>query len=113
MKKSVKATLLSGLVFPGIGHIVLRQYLRGSILILFALTASSVIVNVALERALTVVDRINSGEIPIDSETITELVSNSASGTDSLIVNISLIVLGTCWLVGIVDSYRIGIKQDK
>jgi hypothetical protein len=113
MKKSTKATLLSGLVFPGIGHIVLKQYLRGSILILFALIASSVIVNVALKRALTVVDRINSGEIPIDSETITELISNSASGTDSLIVNVSLTVLGTCWLVGIVDSYRIGIKQDK
>ena len=113
MKKSAKATLLSGLVFPGIGHIVLKQYLRGSILILFALIATSVIINVALKRALTVVDRINSGEIPIDSETITELVSNSASGTDSLVVNISLIVFGTCWLVGIVDSYRIGITQDK
>ena len=113
MKKSTKATLLSGLVFPGIGHIVLKQYLRGSILILFALIASSVIFKVALTRALTIVDRINSGDIPIDSETITELVSNSASGTDSLVVNISLTILGACWLVGIVDSYRIGIKQDK
>jgi len=113
MTRSLKAALLSGLIFPGIGHMVLKQYLRGSILILFTLISLSVIVTVAVRGALSVVDSINSGEIPVESGAISELVSNSISGTDNLVVNISLIVVGVCWVVGIIDSYRLGITQDK
>ena len=113
MKRSSKAALLSGLIFPGIGHIVLKQYLRGSVLMLFALVALSVIVTTIYQRALTIVDRINSGDIPVDTGAIAEMVSNSTSGADSFIENIAVIVLGACWLIGIIDSYRLGIAQEK
>jgi len=113
MTRSTKAALLSGLIFPGIGHMVLKQYLRGSVLMILALIASSVIVTVVIQRALTIVDRINSGEILVDTGAIAEMVSNSANGADSLVVNISVIVLGACWLIGIIDSHRLGIAQEK
>ncbi len=113
MTRSTKVALLSGLVFPGIGHMVLKQYLRGSALMISALIASSVIVTVVIQRALTIVDRINSGDIPVETGAIAEMVSNSTNGADSLIENISVIVLGACWLIGIVDSYRLGIAQEK
>jgi len=113
MTRSTKAALLSGLVFPGIGHMVLKQYLRGSVLMISALTASSVIVTVVIQRALTIVDRINSGDIPVETAAIAEMVSNSTNLADSLIENISVIVLGACWLIGIIDSYRLGIAQEK
>ena len=113
MKRSSKAALLSGLIFPGIGHIVLKQYLRGSVLMLFALVALSVIVTKIYQRALTIVDRINSGDIPVDTGAIAEMVSNSTSGADSFIENIAVIVLGACWLIGIIDSYRLGVAQEK
>ena len=113
MTRSIRAALLSGLIFPGIGHIVLKQYLRGSILMFSALIALSVIVTVAIQRALTIVDSINSGEIPVETGAITELVSNSISSADNLVVNISLAVVGTCWLIGIIDSYRLGITREK
>ncbi len=113
MKRSSKAALLSGLIFPGIGHIVLKQYLRGSVLMLFALVALSVIVTRIYQRALTIVDRINSGDIPVDTGAIAEMVSNSTSGADSFIENIAVIVLGACWLIGIIDSYRLGVAQEK
>ncbi|MCH8278085.1 MAG: hypothetical protein IIC12_04040 [Proteobacteria bacterium] len=113
MTKPLKVVLLSGLVFPGIGHLVLKHYLRGSVLIILTLLAFSAIVTVAVRRVLSVVDSINSGEIPVESGAITELVSNSISSADNLIVNISLIVVGACWVVGIIDSYRLGITQEK
>ena len=113
MKRSSKAALLSGLIFPGIGHIVLKQYLRGSVLILLALVALSVIVARIYQRALIIVDRINSGDIPVDTVAIADMVSNSTSGTDSFIDNIAVVVLGACWLFGIIDSYRLGIEQEK
>ena len=92
---------------------VLKQYLRGSVLMFSALIASSVIITAVIQRALTIVDRINSGDIPLEAGAIVEMVSNSTNGADSQIVNISLIVLGTCWLIGIIDSYRLGIAQEK
>lgn len=113
MKQSSRAALLSGLVFPGLGHITLKRYLRGAILILGALAALSVIVNSAYQRALTIVDRINSGDIPVESGAISEMVTNSTSGAGDLVENIAVIVLGACWLFGIIDAYRIGVEQEK
>ncbi|MEK6248007.1 MAG: hypothetical protein N2C12_07495 [Planctomycetales bacterium] len=112
MKRSSKAALLSGLIFPGIGHMVLKQYLRGSVLMLSALVAFSVIVTRLFQRVLTIVDRINSGDIPVETSAIAEMVSNSTNGTDSFIENTAVIVLGTCWLIGIIDSYRLGVAQE-
>lgn len=91
---------------------VLKQYLRGSILMLSALMALSVFVTIAIKQALTVVDRINIGEIPIEAGAITELVSKSISGAESSILNIAALVVGACWLMGIIDSYRLGIIQE-
>jgi hypothetical protein len=113
MKRSSKAALLSGLVFPGIGHIVLKQYLRGSALVLSALVAFLIVVTRVFQRALTIVDRISSGEIPVETGAIAEMVSNSTSGADSFIENMAVIVLGVCWLIGIIDSYRLGVAQEK
>ncbi len=113
MKRSSKAALLSGLIFPGIGHIVPTKYLRGSVLMLFALVALSLIVTNIYQRALTIVDRINSGDSPVDTGAIAEMVSDSASGADSFTENIAVIVLGACWLIGVIDSYRLGVAQEK
>jgi len=113
MTRSIKAALLSGLVFPGAGHMILKQYLRGSILMLSALIAVSVIVTKAINQALTIVDKINTGEIPIEAGAITELVSKSSSGAEGSMLNIAVLVVGACWLIGIIDSYRLGIIQGK
>jgi hypothetical protein len=91
---------------------VLKQYLRGSILMLATLFAMSAIVMVTTRRALAVIDSMNSGEIPVDTAAISELVSNSISSTDNSIANISMIVFIACWLIGIIDSYRLGKTHE-
>jgi len=80
---------------------------------LFALIALSVIVTKAIKQALTIVDRINSGEIPVEAGAITELVSKSTSAADGSVLNIATLVVVACWLIGIIDSYRLGIIQEK
>lgn len=113
MTRSTKAVLLSGLVFPGIGHIWLKHYLRGSILLLLALVTASVIVKVVFARAQAIVDDLVSGDVPVDTVAIAELLSNTSHGSDSMAVTTSTIIFATCWLIGIVDSYRVGIALDK
>ena len=113
MTKSTKAALLSGLIFPGIGHIVLKRYLRGSLVMLPALIAMSAITKIAFQRAQAIVDRVVSGEIPLDTGSISELVANSPNDSDSLISSISMFVFLVCWLIGIIDSYRIGNRLEE
>lgn len=112
MKASTRAALLSGLVFPGTGHLALKKYLRASVLILAALAAVYVIVSTAVDQAMTVVDRINSGEVPLDAQAISAEISASSAEADSRAADVSLLVLGACWLFGIVDSYQLGKAQD-
>ena len=113
MKRSLKAALLSGLIFPGIGHIFLREYFRGAVLVLMSLAALSGIVTTAYQHALPVVDQILNGDIPMESRAIAQAAADSASATDGAVENATGIFLVACWLAGIVDSYRIGAKQQK
>jgi hypothetical protein len=113
MKRSTKAVLLSVLVFPGVGHMVLKKYLRGSVLMLSALVALSVVVTKAITQALTIVDRINSGEIPVEAVAITELASMPTIGADAFILNMAALAIGAVWIIAVVDSYRLGIIEEK
>jgi hypothetical protein len=112
MMRSTKAALLSGLVFPGIGHLVLKRYVRGAALMLAALLATAAIVTATINRALVVVNHINSGEIPIEAGAISQAIAESAIGSDGLVVNFSVIILSAVWLIGIIDSYRLGLAQE-
>jgi hypothetical protein len=80
---------------------------------LSALAAFSIVVTRVFQRALTIVDRVNSGEIPVDTGAIAEMVSNSTSGANGFIENIAVVVLVACWLIGIIDSYRLGVAQEE
>jgi hypothetical protein len=113
MTRSTKAALLSGLVFPGIGHFVLQQYVRGSILLLTALIAMSAIVRIIFQQAQAIVDRVVSGEIPLETAAISELVAGPSGDSDSFVSSIAMTVFLACWLFGIIDSYRVGIAMEK
>lgn len=113
MRKSTKAVLLSGLVFPGIGHLVFRQYLRAWLLIIGSLAAISVVVRIAFRQAESIMDRVASGEVPLDTGAISNLVANASSASDERISGIALVVYLACWLVGIIDAYRIGSAQER
>ncbi|KPK47188.1 MAG: hypothetical protein AMS22_16960 [Thiotrichales bacterium SG8_50] len=113
MKKPSKAALLSGLIFPGIGHIFLREYFRGSILLVVSLASLSVVVTSAYQRALLVVDRIVSGDVAMEAGAIAQAVSNPIYATDKVLENVAIVLLAACWLAGIIDSYRLGVLQEK
>jgi hypothetical protein len=113
MTTAIKAALLSGLIFPGVGHMVLKQYIRGSVLMLSALVALSVIIAKVIKQALAIIEKINSGEMPPEAGTITELASIPTSGAEDSILSIAAVVVGVVWIIGIVDSYRLGIIQEK
>ena len=66
-----------------------------------------------VERALQISDKILRGEVQLDVAAITELVSAQPTGSEMHVITIASYVLMIAWLIGIVDSYRIGRIQDK
>lgn len=112
MNRSTKAALLSGLVFPGLGQIYLRRYVRGALLVFCAGLALYVILSTAIDAALDVVAKMEGGEVPADVGAISELVRKESLETGQT-TSIATIGLFLSWLFGIVDAYRIGQAQGR
>ncbi len=113
MAKSTKAALLSALIFPGAGHFMLKRYVSSAVLAGAALSGLYYLVSETVERAMQISEKIQSGEIQIDVAEITALVSKQSTGAEAHTLNIATTVLIISWLIGIVDSYRVGQQQDK
>lgn len=113
MKKSTKAVLLSAFVCPGVGHIYLKKYIPGVALVGASLVGIYYLISKTVERSLQIVKKIQSGNVQLDVTTITELVSKQSTGTEAQLLNIATVVIIICWLIGIIDSYRVGCVQYK
>ncbi|MGD0275219.1 MAG: DUF6677 family protein [Syntrophales bacterium] len=109
MKRYIKAALYSGLVFPGTGHIYLKRYIKGLVIILIAMTALVFIITVAVNGALKVVENMQILNNP-DAGNVSNLVSASM-GKTSVYYDMSEWILIVCWLYAIIDAYQIG-KRD-
>ncbi len=112
MRKSTKAVLLSGLVFPGTGHMYLKQRITGAVLACASLAAFYLIVSNLWGRAMQIVEKIERGEVDPDAAAIADLLSRQPSGDESQL-SAAWAILILCWFVGIVDSYRRGRAQDE
>jgi TM2 domain-containing membrane protein YozV len=112
LKKSTKAVLLSGLVFPGLGHFYLKRWVTGVVLSGVAAFAVYYISSIAMTIALDVSRRIETGAIPADIATLTNVVSQQFSGIEQA-TNLASITLLVCWVTGVVGSYWQGQTQDK
>jgi hypothetical protein len=108
MRNSIKAALLSAFVFPGLGHIVLKSYPMGFLLATAALLSSSLLIANVIKRAMAIVESLQRGEIPIDITVIRELITSQPSAAVTQQLEIATTILMITWIVGIVDSYRIG-----
>ena len=110
MNRSVKGALLSALVFPGVGQIWLKLYIRGIALIVVVLAAAAVVVKKAAQQAFAVLEKIESEGGAVDIVAILRSASHPPDSSQATTLACGLIVL--CWIVGIVDAYVMGRKMD-
>ena len=109
---SIKAALLSGLVFPGLGQVVLKHYKRGIVLMFMVSSSLMVLIFKAVQHALNILEKIELEGGVIDIYSITEAATQASSSSDSLIYKLGVLLIVACWIFGIVDAYRIGKKID-
>ena len=113
MSKSVKAVLLSALVFPGAGHLFLKKHIFGAILICASFAGLYMIVSNMIDRVQEILEKVERGEVGLDVVAISELVSRQLTGNGSQLLDLAWSVLIICWIIGMADSYRCGRAQDK
>jgi hypothetical protein len=113
-KRSEKAALWSALVFPGAGHLLLKMYARGALLLGTTIVALAYIVHSLFARGLVdqvndLVDKSLSGESNLDLDAMMKLLD---LGPDPISVELASWLIVACWIYGIFDSYRQGARQD-
>jgi TM2 domain-containing membrane protein YozV len=111
VKKSTKAALLSGLVFPGLGNLYLKRWLSGILLIGVAGYALYNIVTTVMRIALDISAKIQSGAVPSETEAVTLLVTRQLEAVEQL-TNVASLTLMGCWIIGIVSAWWFGRSQD-
>ena len=113
MRKSIKAVLLSALVFPGTGHFVIKKPVFGSVLVGITLFCLYHLISTVVEISRDLSAKIQTGEIPYDVAKISELVSEKLAGSDEQLIGLSTLGIIICWIIGVVDSFRVGRQHDK
>jgi hypothetical protein len=113
MTRSMKAVLLSALVFPGTGHFYLKKRIVGAILVGASVFSLYALTSEALNTALQVADRIERGEVQPDAAAITELLEQQSSASQGGLAGVAPLLLLGCWLFGIADSWRLGRIADR
>lgn len=106
MKASTKAALISALVFPGLGHLVLRKGARGLLFIVPAALAVIYLLRSVLQLLDRLTDDINRGALALDPVAILERVH--ASGIDNAATNLASLVCIVCWAGSIADAFWLG-----
>jgi hypothetical protein len=112
MNNAVKGALLSGLVFPGLGQLVLRQYRRGAVIMLAVLLSLAVIIVDILRQALDILEKIELQGDAIDINAISNVAAEETARSGGAMINLLMLVVAVCWVAGTLDAYRIGRKQD-
>ncbi len=113
MKKSTKAALLSAFIFPGAGHLYLKRYLMGTVLLVATVIALFGLVSQITDKAFQIVEQLQLQGMPLDLMALTTLVSEQLSAAETQSLNITTVVIVVCWIVGILDSVRIGHAMDR
>ncbi len=113
MNKALKAALLSGLAFPGAGYFILGRFARGVVAVVLSAGCLVVMIKSAMDQASVVVDKMLSGEVPLDPGSVERLLTTTPAVSDAALLNTAWYLLLACWMISVADGYRIGRIQDR
>lgn len=111
MNKAIKGAVLSGLILPGVGQLVLKHYLRGGFLLLASLACLALLVAQAVEQAQVIIGRLDPLNVAIDPAMLMAEISRGAgsAGPSAGLVSWALLLI---WLGGTLDAYLLGRQED-
>ena len=112
MNKSTKAVLLSALLFPGCGHFYLKKRFMGALLTVISVVCLYFFTVSVFSLAKAISDQILRGEIAADIIEITLAIRGGLVDSGLHQLNVLTITIFSCWIIGMLDAYRLGRKED-
>ena len=109
MKQTTKVTLLSLLVFPGVGHLVLKKYV---IAIGFFASFTYLLLGFIKEihdKTQQVIDSMIRGEIPMEVSAIRQALIDQGALENPNLATLGYVIL-IIWVAAALDAYRIAKK---
>ncbi len=106
MDRSVKAAVLSGLVFPGIGQLFLKRPLRALLFLAPALLATVYFSSAVLEPVFAIANEISTGKMAFDPFLIQQRVEDSK--IDTGMMNMAALVMVVTWVASTIDAWLLG-----
>ena len=111
MNKSIKAALLSALIFPGVGQISAGYKRRGWLFVLVNCVFLYLMISEIIQRVYSTINEIQKAGVPIDVENISKTTQELISFSDNTYLNSLLIILMISWAYAIFDAYHIAAKK--
>ena len=113
MKKALTAGLLSAFVAPGSGHFYLQHKRSALVFFVLAILSLGLLLQQVMQVAQLISLDIQTGVLPLDigviaAEVTKQTTATIRDGADKLMYGFIL-----CWLIALLDSVRLGLKQDK
>ena len=113
MKVSYKAALLSTFVFPGVGHLYLKRYWRGLVILFFVITGLGYMIRSATVSALNRLDdamvKMKGGATSLKE--LSDIVGSKMSTTDPYLDAVFYVIV-CFWIFAVIDAYRIGKQRE-
>jgi TM2 domain-containing membrane protein YozV len=116
MKASYKAALLSAFIFPGIGHLYLKRYLRGLVILSLEFTGLGYMIwwaiVVTFNRLDEALDKMQGGIMgTINPQELSDIIGLKMLTTDPYYNAVCYVVI-CFWIFAIIDAYRIGKQKE-
>lgn len=105
MNRSVKAALISALVFPGAGHFYLKRGARACLFLVPTLASVVVFLNDAMEQATEIAGQIMAGTMSADPVAMAARLEQQGGST---LATVAATVMIVCWIGATVDAYLLG-----
>ena len=113
MKASYKAALLSTFVFPGVGHLYLKRYWRGLVILFFACTGLGYMIWSVTVFTLNVLDdtmiKVQGGNV--NPQALSGIIGSKIGNTDPYNETVFYVIV-CIWIFSIIDAYRIGRQKE-
>jgi len=108
MNQSVKAALLSALIFPGVGQISVGRKKRGWFIIGVNVVLLYFIISEIMQKAYAVVAEMQRSGSALDIESISNASAKLSGFSDNTSLNILLTLIIVGWVISVIDAYRLG-----
>jgi len=107
MKKSIKAALLSALIFPGVGQLATGKKTKGWGFIVSTLIIVYLMISEIIKKAKQVINDMQESGVAINTESVSQATSQMNGFSDNTYLNMLLVTFIIIWLLSIIDAGRV------